>query len=114
MLAGMWKWQELPEGGLTQNFVVLTTASNAVMKPIHNRMPVVLDPWQLDDWMNPTPADPSALSSLLRAAPDEWLVAEKATPLVNSVKNDGPEILVNYLTHRQRCHREVAIGSDRL
>jgi putative SOS response-associated peptidase YedK len=27
ILAGMWKWQELPEGGLTQNFVVLTTGA---------------------------------------------------------------------------------------
>ena len=42
------------------------------------------------------PADPNALRSLLRAAPDEWLVAEKASPLVNSVKNDGPELLVSY------------------
>jgi putative SOS response-associated peptidase YedK len=97
MLAGMWKWQELPEGGLTQNFVVLTTAPNAVMKPIHNRMPVVLDPSRLDDWMNPTPPDPNALRSLLRAAPDDWLVADKASPLVNSVKNDGPELLTSLL-----------------
>jgi putative SOS response-associated peptidase YedK len=93
MLAGMWKWQELPESGLTQNFVVLTTAPNAVMKSIHNRMPIVLDPSRLDEWMNPSPADANSLRALLRPAPDDWLVAEKASPLVNSVKNDGPEVL---------------------
>jgi putative SOS response-associated peptidase YedK len=95
MLAGMWRWQELPDSSLTQNFVILTTAPNAVMKPIHNRMPVVLDPSQLDEWMNPTPTDPNTLRVLLRAAPDDWFVAEKASPLVNSVKNDGPELLTS-------------------
>jgi putative SOS response-associated peptidase YedK len=93
MLAGMWKRQELPEGGLTQNFVLLTTAPNAVMKPIHGRMPVVLDPSQLDEWMDSKPQNSSSLRALLRPASDEWLVAEPASPLVNYVKNDGPELL---------------------
>jgi putative SOS response-associated peptidase YedK len=97
MLAGMWKWQELPEGGLTQNFVVLTTAPNAVMKSFHNRMPIVPDPSRLDEWMNPSPADPDSLRAFLRPAPDDRLVAEKASPLVNNVKNDGPELLAGIL-----------------
>jgi putative SOS response-associated peptidase YedK len=86
-----------PEGGLTQNFVVLTTAPNAMMKPIHNRMPVVLDPSELNEWMNPSPSDPNSLRALLRSAPDDWLVADKASPLVNSVRNDGPELLEGVL-----------------
>jgi putative SOS response-associated peptidase YedK len=98
MLAGMWKWQELPEGGLTQNFVVLTTAPNAVMKPIHNRMPVVLDPSHLDDWMNPNPAEPNSLRALLHPAPDEWIIADKVSPSFNSVKNDGPDLLAGLVS----------------
>jgi putative SOS response-associated peptidase YedK len=97
MLAGMWKWQELPEGGLTQNFVVLTTAPNAAMEPIHNRMPVVLDHSQLDDWMNSNPADANSLRVLLGPVPDDSLAADKASPLVNSVRNDGPELLAGLL-----------------
>jgi putative SOS response-associated peptidase YedK len=97
MLAGMWRWQELPGGSVTQNFVVLTTVPNVVMKPIHNRMPVVLDPNRLDEWMNPSPADPNSLRPLFRPSPDDWLVADKASPLVNIVKNDGPELLTSRL-----------------
>jgi putative SOS response-associated peptidase YedK len=63
------------------------------MKPIHNRMPVLLDPSRLDEWMNPTPAAPNSLRALLRPAPDDWLVADRASPLVNSVTNDGPGLL---------------------
>ena len=95
MLAGMWRWQELPGGSLTQNFLVLTTAANDIMKPIHDRMPVVLDPFQLDQWMKPSSSDPNSVRALLRLAPDDWLVADRASPLVSSVKNDGEELVAN-------------------
>jgi putative SOS response-associated peptidase YedK len=67
------------------------------MEPVHNRMPVVLDPSPLGEWMNPSPADPNSLRALLRMAPDDWLVADRASPLVNSVKNDGRELLTSLL-----------------
>ena len=92
LLAGLWKFQQLPAGTVTQVFVVLTTRANAVMAPIHDRMPVVLDESQVDTWMNLATSEALA-RSFLRPAPDDWLFTDKASPLVNSVKNDGPELL---------------------
>jgi putative SOS response-associated peptidase YedK len=77
--------------------LILTTQPNALIKPIHNRMPVMLDPSQLDQWVNPPPAAPNLLRALPRPAPDEWLVAEKASPMVNSVKYDGSELLAGLI-----------------
>ena len=57
--AGLWKFQQLPEGTVTQVFVVLTTRANAVMAPIHDRMLVVLDESQVDTWMNPATSEAS-------------------------------------------------------
>ena len=96
LLAGLWKFQQLPAGTVTQVFVVLTTRPNSVMAPIHDRMPIVLDQSQVDNWMNRATSEALA-RSLLRSAPDDWLVADKASPLVNSVKNDGPELLAGLL-----------------
>ena len=96
LLAGLWKFQQLPAGTVTQVFVALTTRPNSVMAPIHNRMPVVLNESQLDAWMNSATTE-SLAGSFLRPAPDDWLVADKASPLVNSVKNDGPELLAGLL-----------------
>ena len=62
------------------------------MAPIHDRMPVVLDESQVDTWMNPATSE-ALVRSFLRSACDDWLVADKASPLVNSVTNDGPELL---------------------
>ncbi len=93
VLAGMWKMQQQRDGTFAQAFVVLTTRANALMVPIHDRMPVVLEASRLDEWMNPSAADPALLRSMLTPAPEDWLVAERGSPLVNSVKNDGPELL---------------------
>lgn len=96
LLAGLWKWQQGSEGTVSQVFVVLTTRANHLMAPIHDRMPVVLDEAQLDPWMNSATSEALA-RSFLRPAPDDWLVADRASPLVNNVKNDGPELLAGLL-----------------
>src|ERR1035437_5051102 len=75
-------------------FTIITCEPNALMRPIHNRMPVILDNRAADDWMNPTEADPLSLKRLLIPAADDVLIAQPASPLANSVKNDGPELLV--------------------
>ena len=61
--------------------------------PIHNRMPVILDEAGAADWMNLREPDPLSLKRLLTPAPDDLLVVRPASPLVNSVKNEGPELL---------------------
>jgi len=74
-------------------FTIITCEPNGAVRPIHNRMPVVLDERAADDWMNPLEGDPLSLKRLLAPAPDDALMASPASPLVNSVKNDGPELL---------------------
>jgi putative SOS response-associated peptidase YedK len=92
MLASLYKWQPEPEGGLTQVFVILTTRANGLMAPLHDRMPIVLEPASLDAWLTPA-TDEGVLRAMLTPAREDWLVADLASPLVNSVKNEGPELL---------------------
>ena len=94
ILAGMWKMQQRTEGGFIQSFAVLTTRANALMAPIHDRIPVVLDESRFNEWLDAKTPEP-ALRSILRPPPDGLLVAERVSSLVNSVKNDGPELLTD-------------------
>ena len=75
-------------------FTIITCEPSAVTRPIHNRMPVILEERAADDWMNPGEADPLSLKSLLIPAADDVLLAQPASPLANSVRNDGPELLL--------------------
>jgi putative SOS response-associated peptidase YedK len=74
-------------------FTIVTCAANATIAIIHNRMPVILDEGGAEDWMNPREKEPLSLKRLLVPAPSDLLVMQPASPLTNSVKNDGSELL---------------------
>jgi putative SOS response-associated peptidase YedK len=56
-------------------------------------MPVILDEAGAADWMNGREPDPLSLKRLLVTAQEDLLVVRLASPLVNNVKNEGPELL---------------------
>jgi putative SOS response-associated peptidase YedK len=58
-------------------------------------MPVILSDRDADDWMNPLEKKPLVLKRLLIPAPEALLVVQPVSLLVNSVKNEGPELLVS-------------------
>ena len=70
---------------------VITCAPNALMSPIHNRMPVILSDDRYDDWLDPD-ADMNALSELL--TPREWqgMTAWDVSNAVNRAGTDGPQL----------------------
>src|SRR6266478_6135590 len=74
-------------------FTIVTCEANELIGEVHNRMPVILDERAAEDWMNPRERDQLALKCLLVPASSDLLVMQSASPLVNSVKNEGPELL---------------------
>ena len=72
-----------------RTFAILTTAPNATVAPLHDRMPVVLEPRDWAAWLDPaTPLE--RVRALLRPAPEGLLEARAVSPLVNRVENDDP------------------------
>jgi putative SOS response-associated peptidase YedK len=64
--AGLWdRWKD-PSGGWIKTCSILTTAPNAVTSPVHDRMPVILDPDGYDLWLDPGMRDAGAASELLK------------------------------------------------
>ena len=93
LFAGLYEsWY--PEKDLAEvTFTIVTCAANAAIAEIHGRMPVVLDERGTEDWMNPRARDPLSLKRLLVPASADLLAICPASPLVNSVKNEGPTLL---------------------
>jgi putative SOS response-associated peptidase YedK len=88
-LAGIWdSWTN--SDGVIRSFSILTTQANSVVKPIHHRMPVILDAAGVDKWLEHSGFKADSLLSLLSPFPDEALTAYQVSTLVNSPKNDGP------------------------
>jgi putative SOS response-associated peptidase YedK len=76
----------------------LTTAANDLMKPLHDRMPVVLSPGDFAVWLDPA-QEPGKLTPLLVPYRDDDLTAYAVATLVNSPRNDNG-----------RCIEPVASG----
>lgn len=71
---------------------ILTTAPNALVARIHDRMPVILHRDLLDDWLDPA-TPPADLAPMLVAAPEDALRMWPVSTAVNRVQVDGPELL---------------------
>ena len=75
---------------IIESFTIITTAANKETEDVHDRMPVILDPEDYDQWLDPDSYDIEGLQELL--VPFESpLQVEPVNPIVNSVKNDVPE-----------------------
>jgi putative SOS response-associated peptidase YedK len=92
-LAGIWtSWRAgTPEE--QRSFSIMTTSANSFMEKIHDRMPVILDPKQFDEWLDPEVHEAEAINALLKPCPAEWLDSVEVSKLVNSTKNNRVEVL---------------------
>lgn len=92
LFAGLYEsWQREP-GIWQRTFTIITTDANETAARIHDRMPVILDPARVDDWLAPN-TRPQALREMLSPAPDGLLVPSYVSTRANSVKNDDPGVL---------------------
>jgi putative SOS response-associated peptidase YedK len=87
-LAGIWSRSR--DRGVTA--AILTTSPNALVAPIHNRMPVILPRDFLDAWLDPA-AGLEELEPMLAPAPDASLRMWPVSTEVNRVAADGPHLL---------------------
>lgn len=90
--AGIWSDWESSDGSRLKTCTIVTTTPNKLMKPIHKRMPVILQPAAYSAWLAPNP-NPSLLS-LLKPYPAEKMDAHPVSDLVNNPKNDRAECVV--------------------
>jgi len=71
---------------------IITTTANETLKPLHNRMPVILKPEQYETWLDrSTPAE--VLKTLLSPLPDAYTMCYPVSSAVNDVKNEGPDLI---------------------
>ena len=73
-----------------RTFAILTTAANATMRQLHERMPVILEPSDWSAWLGEVEGDPPAL---MRPAADDVLRLWPVSRAVNSVRNNSPDLL---------------------
>lgn len=90
--AGLWeRWER--DGAVLESCTILVTQANTLLAPIHDRMPVILDPAVEARWLDPTLTDPAILGPLLVPCPPERLRRWPVGTAVNSTRHDGPDLM---------------------
>ncbi len=91
--AGLWEfWQ--PDTTPLLTCTILTTEPNALMAPIHNRMPVILPEDKYDFWLTADESEKRPLLSCLQSYPAGDMVAYPVSSYVNNPRNDSPECII--------------------
>ncbi len=106
--AGLWDQWQSPEHQLLRSCTVVTCGPNEVMRPIHDRMPVILEGAAFEAWLAPEQRPAQDLLPMLVPCPPELLEAFPVSPLVNSVKNNSPELLLPHTAINPQP--ELALG----
>jgi putative SOS response-associated peptidase YedK len=91
--AGLWEHWEKEESAI-ESCSLITIHANAVLEPIHDRMPVILPEHAYSSWLDPTLKNVVYLSGLLEPYGAEEMEAYPVTLMVNNPRNDQPECVV--------------------
>lgn len=87
--AGLWEHWTATDGSVLETSCVLTTEANTLMAPIHDRMPVILDPADYGRWISATPRE---AQTLIRTYPPERMRAYAVSNAVGNVRNNTPSL----------------------
>lgn len=92
--AGLWEsWTDPASGGQMETFTIITTEPNALLAPIHSRMPVILPEADYPIWLDPGVQDAAQLEGLLRPAPEKGWTAYPIGRAVNRPTVDSPSLI---------------------
>lgn len=90
--AGLWeKWGHDPA---IESCTIITTAANALMEDIHDRMPVILPVDQYHTWLTSTEQRAAQLTRLLQPYPSDLMEAYPIRTIVNNPRNESAECIV--------------------
>jgi len=75
---------------LMSSCAILTTPASEFMKPIHNRMPIILKPQNEQKWADKEITEPEELENILSPIADKHMEAWHVSQFVNSPHNNDP------------------------
>jgi len=103
--AGLYETWTSPDGEEVTTCTIITTEPNELMKPIHNRMPVIVPKDKEDIWLHPDSYE-EELTELLKPYPADLMEAYEVSRMVNSPSNNSPECL-NPVNDKQAEDRDL-------
>lgn len=90
--AGLMETWSSADGSEVDTGAILTTAANSAMRPIHDRMPVVIQPEDFARWLDCKTQEPRDVLDLMTPVQEDFFEAIPVSDRVNKVANMGPDL----------------------
>lgn len=90
-MAGLWEHWESDDGRQIESCTILTKDANKAVESIHVRMPVILQPIQYTDWLNPELQDPLQIKQIIKSIPASQISSHAISTKVNNPTHDKPD-----------------------
>lgn len=91
--AGLWERWTDPEGRPLETCTILTTDANDLLRPLHIRMPVIVEPADYAAWLDPARTDPEQFRPTFASLTADQLTLTPVSTIVNSPANDDPRCI---------------------
>ena len=93
--AGLWERWETQDGSECETCCILTTEANELIRPVNDRMPVIIQPDSYNLWLDSTTYDLHDLQDLFEPYPSDLMVAYPVPELVNNPRFDSASCIVH-------------------
>jgi len=91
--AGLWERWEGEGGQAIDSCTILTTEANEVLRPVHDRMPVILHPDEYEAWLDTDVRKLDLIKEMLRPYPAEEMTSYQVSTAINSPRSQGAELI---------------------
>jgi putative SOS response-associated peptidase YedK len=91
--AGLWETWMGPNGEEVETAAIVTTDANRTLRPIHDRMPVIVPSEDFNVWLDTANVDAETAEAIIAPAPDDLLEAYPVSTAVNRTANDNPTLI---------------------
>ena len=91
--AGLWERWEDEDGEPVNSCAILTTEANEVLRPVHDRMPVILHPEDYELWLGGDARELDHVKELLRPFPAGEMLGHPVSVAVNSPRSQGARLI---------------------
>ena len=91
--AGLWEPWIGPNGEEMETACIVTTTANRTLRPLHDRMPVVIPAAAFDLWLDGANVEAETASALLVPAPEDTFAAHEVSMAVNRTANDNAALI---------------------
>ena len=90
--AGLWEHWE-GDDQVIESCTIIVTGANEVVRPIHDRMPVIINRSDYDQWLDPEVQQAEKLAPLLRPFASEQMTVYPVSKRVNSPARDDVDCI---------------------